>query len=73
MTVYKIKNITKTLTLDDELISTKETDGYVLIPDQGKLLKNKLTGVITSHNVYIYQRVAINDYIEIDIPKEKEN
>lgn len=73
MTINIIQTITNTLTENRELISSKQFEGYVLIPDEGKMLKNKFTGETFRNKIYIYQKSAISDYIEIDIPKEKEN
>ena len=69
MTINIIQTITNTLTENRELISSKQFEGYVLIPDEGKML----TGETFRNKIYIYQKSAISDYIEIDIPKEKEN
>lgn len=73
MTINIIQTITNTLTENRELISSKQSEGYVLIPDEGKMLKNKFTGETFINKIYIYQKSAISDYIEVDIPKEKEN
>ena len=73
MTINIIQTITNTLTENRELISSKQSEGYVLIPDEGKMLKNKFTRETFINKIYIYQKSAISDYIEVDIPKEKEN
>lgn len=73
MTINIIQTITNILTESGELISSSKTEGYSLEPAEGKMLKNKLTGKTFKSKICIYQKLAINDYIEVDIPKEKEN
>ena len=73
MTINIIQTITNILTEAGELISSNKTEGYSLIPAEGKMLKNKITGKTFKSKICIYQKSALDDYIEVDIPKEKEN
>ncbi len=68
MTINIIQKITKVLTEDKEVISTVQSEGYTLAPDTGKMLLNKLTGETFRHKIYLYQKSAIGEYEEIDIP-----
>ena len=72
MTINISRVTTTILTEDEKVISTKQSEGYILIPDEGKLLKNKLTGEVLNGKVYLYQKSKINDYIEIDKPKQED-
>ena len=70
MTINIIQTTTSILTKDYELISKSEVEGYILIPEEGKALKNKVTGEIFTSKIYIYNSNKLKDFIEVDLPKE---
>ena len=70
MTINIIQTITNILSEDRVLISSGESEGYILIPDEGKILKNKITGELFFRKICIYQSSQVQDFIEIDKPKQ---
>ena len=69
MTINISQTTTTILTEGGEVVSTKQSEGYILIPAPGKVLKNTLTGELFSGKIYLYHKSKIADYIEIDKPK----
>ena len=66
-----IQTTTNILTKNYELISKSEVEGYILIPEAGKALKNKFTGEVFASKIYIYNSNKLKDFIEVDLPKEE--
>jgi len=65
-----ITNIHETIlniyTEKEELIRTNTVRTYLLYPDEGKVLKNVLTGQIIEGYVGVSDKESIKNYIEID-------
>jgi hypothetical protein len=69
MTIKILQTISNTLTLDGQLEQTHTSESYVIKPDEGKLLKNVLTGEITSCLVCVNKKAKLQNYVEVDDPK----
>lgn len=68
MIVKILQTISNTLTLDGQLEQSYTTESYIIRPEEGKLLKNILTGEITGCMVCVNKKNKIQNYIEIDDP-----
>ena len=68
MIIKILQTISNTLTLDGQLERSYTTESYTIRPEEGKLLKNILTGEITSCMVCVNKKNKIQNYVEIDDP-----
>ena len=69
MKVQIIQNNTKILDEARNEISSRISESYILIPSDGKAIRNTTTGVISQGAVYIPTLKSKNIYEEIDINK----
>lgn len=67
MKINLIQNITKILDEDRKEISSSISEYYMLKPEAGKALYNKITGNISSGVVYIPRLKSKENYEEIDL------
>lgn len=67
MKINLIQNITKILDEDQKEISSSISEYYMLKPDAGKALYNKITGNISFGVVYIPRLKSKENYEEIDL------
>ncbi len=60
------QTISNTLNEDRELIRTRTNEFFVLYPEEGKKLKNKVTGEILDGFIIIEARDSKDNYEEVD-------
>ena len=69
MIIKMLQTISNILTLDGQLEQTTTSESYTIRPEEGKLLKNILTGEVTSCLVCVNKKAKLQNYVEIDDPK----
>ena len=69
MTIKILQQISNILTLDGQLEQTNTSESFIISPENGKLLKNVLTGEVIDCWVCVNKKSKIQNYIEIDDPK----
>lgn len=67
MKINIIQNVTKILDENQKEISSSISEYYMLRPDEGKALYNKVTGNISSGAIYIPRLKSKENYEEIDL------
>ena len=65
MKITIIQTTTKTFDESRTLLTTYTNESYLITPDEGKLLRNKITGQIHSTGLCVNKERKINDYEEI--------
>lgn len=66
MKITIVQTITKTFDRDRTLLNSRTVESYVIEPDAGKILVNKLTGQKFSGGTCVNQERKISNYIEIE-------
>lgn len=66
MKIYTRETISYTYDENKKLIDSRSREMYLLYPDEGKLIRNKLNGMTTDAYVGIGSKDDINNYEEID-------
>jgi hypothetical protein len=61
-----IQTTTKTFDEARILLATRVNETYLLEPDEGKVLRNKITGQLFSAGLCVDKERKIKDYEEID-------
>lgn len=68
MTINIIQTVTNILNEDRSIKSSSTVEAYLLIPAEGRALKNIKTGEIIKTKLCLNKKVKLQDYIEVDIP-----
>lgn len=66
MKIYTRTTTSNTFDEAGKLVDSRSRDMYLLYPDEGKLIRNKLNGMTTDAYVGIGSKDDINNYEEID-------
>lgn len=68
MTINIIQTVTNILNEDRSIKSSSTVEAYLLIPAEGRALKNIKTGEIIKTKLCLNKKVKLQDYIEVDMP-----
>jgi len=60
------QTISNVLDENREIISTITSETFVIYPEEGKLLRNKITGLTTDGFIAIGSKDSIDNYEEVD-------